>query len=329
MRWRTVLFLGVLAVLVGPALVLTFLRAFQPGGDLGVRLVSFTPWALPAYLLALLLVLVRVVARRGTGDRAWTGCAAALLVGVGAHAWWLGPQFLGDVPAPAAGSQPLTVMNLNIQGGQADPPRVVQTAAEHGVEVLVLSEIDAVTLDQLERYGLGQAFPHRVGRADGLEGTMVFSAYRLARPRELPTGFGGWSVDVVAPQGVVRVYAVHVRSPSVSTTGWGKDLAVLDRLLEDDSELDLLVGDLNATPDHEALRRLLDDGWRSAAEATNEGWDPTWPDHGQRSLLVLPLPRMVQIDHVLVAPSMTPLETTTESVKRTDHRAVVAEVAFR
>lgn len=329
MRWRNLLFFLLLAALVLPALALTFLRAFQPGGDVGVRLVSFTPWALPAYLLALLVVLVRVVATRGNGSRLWTGCAVALLVGVGAHAWWLGPQYLGEAPSAAAEAQPLTVMNLNIQGGQADPPRVVQLAAENRVEVLVLSEITGDALAQLERYGLGQAFPYRVGRPAGLEGTMVFSVHRLARPRQLPTGFDGWSVDVVAPQGVARVYGVHVRSPSVSITGWGKDLAALDRLLEEDPELDLVVGDLNATPDHEALRRLLDHGWRSAAEATNEGWDPTWPDHGQRSFLLLPLPRMVQIDHVLLAPSMAPLSTTTTSVKDSDHRAVLAEVAFR
>jgi endonuclease/exonuclease/phosphatase family metal-dependent hydrolase len=327
MRRRTLLFLVVLAALILPALALTLLRLLQPGGDVGVRMVSFAPLALPAYLAALVLVLVRVVATR---DRRWVAGALALLVGAGLHAWWLSPQYAGEVPAAADGAPSVTVMTLNIQSGEADPPRVVETAARERAEVLVLEEITPEALAQLERYGISQAFPYRAGEAaDVRDGTMVFSVHRLARTERIPTRLGAWAADVVTPAGPLRLYAVHVESPTIGSAAWGRDLATLRRLADADPELDLMVGDFNATADHEPFRRLLDSGWRSAAEATNEGWDPTWPDNGERSVLFVPLPRLVQIDHVLVAPSMAAVDTRTGSVQGTDHRMVVAEVAFR
>ena len=330
MRRGSVLFLLVLALLVLPALGLTLVRVLQPGGGLAVRAVSFTPLALPLYLIALLLVLVRAFAARGSGTRPWTWTALALVAGAAVHAWWLSPQFIGDAPAAEAPGQPLTVMTLNLKEGAADPPRVVETAAEQRVDVLVLEEITPAALRQLERYGIAQAFPYRVGEpAEARGGTMVLSAHRVSRPERLPTELGSWAAEVVSPQGVLRLYAVHVESPTLSNTRWGRDLSTLRRLAADDAELDLIVGDLNATPDHAPLQQLGDDGWRNAAELTNEGWQPTWPDNGERTVLLLPVPRLVQIDHLLLAHSMTALDTSTHPVQGTDHRAVVAEVAFR
>lgn len=328
---RRVLLVLLLAALVLPALALTLLRMLQPGGDLAVRAVSFTPLALPAYLVALLVVLVRAFVGRGSGSRVWTRHALVLALGAGVHAWWLSPQFLGDAPAAGSGAQPLTVMTLNLKEGEADPPRVVEAAADARADVLVLEEVTPAALRQLERYGLDQAFPYRAGEpAEDRAGTMVFSAHRVARPEQLPTELGAWAADVVTPEGVLRLYAVHVESPTLSSALWGKDLATLRRMAADDAELDLIVGDLNATPDHEPLLRLADDGWRSAAEVTNEGWAPTWPDNGARTVLgVVPVPRLVQIDHLLLAPSLTALDTTTHSIEGTDHRAVVATLALR
>lgn len=330
MRRGSVLSLLLLALLVLPALGLSLVRALQPGGDLAVRAVSFTPLALPLYVLALLVVLVRAVAARGRGTRVWTWTALVLLVGAALHAWWLSPQYVGDAPAAEAPAQPVTVMTLNLKEGAADPPRVVETAAEQRVDVLVLQEVTPAAVRQLERYGIAQAFPYRAGEpAEDRAGTMVLSAHRVARPERLPTELGSWAAEVVTPQGVLRLYAVHAESPTLSSGQWGKDLSALRRLAADDAELDLIVGDFNATPDHAPLQQLGDDGWRSTAELTNEGWQPTWPDNGARTFLGVPVPRLIQIDHLLLAPSMTALDTSTHAVQGTDHRAVVAEVAFR
>ena len=95
------------------------------------------------------------------------------------------------------------------------------------------------------------------------------------------------------------------------------------------SDADLVVGDLNATTDHAPMRRLADAGFRSATELANEGWQPTWPAHGRTSLLGIPLPHLVQIDHVLLGPSLAAVGTHTLDIPGTDHRALVAEVAVK
>ena len=87
------------------------------------------------------------------------------------------------------------------------------------------------------------------------------------------------------------------------------------------------MGDLNATVDHEPMRRLADAGYRSATELANEGWQPTWPAYGVVHVAGVEVPRLVQIDHVLLGRRMAALETHTLAIRGTDHRALVAEVA--
>jgi len=90
---------------------------------------------------------------------------------------------------------------------------------------------------------------------------------------------------------------------------------------------DLIVGDMNATPDHDVMRRLDDAGYRDAGEVSNEGWQPTWPAN---HVGILPsLPPLVRIDHVLIADSMASLGTKTVDIDGTDHLALVATVARR
>lgn len=330
MRLRTLLLALLLAALVLPAAGLTAVRAVQPGGEVAVRAASFAPLALPLYVLAILAVLLRAWASRGTGQRRWRWFTLLLVVAVGVHGWWLAPQFAGDAPNADEASQSFSVMTLNLDKGAADPPRVVETAAEGGAEVLVLQEVTPAGLRQLERYGIGEAYPYRAGRpAPESSGTMVFSVFRLAEGRPIRTRLGSWQVDVVSPQGVLRMYAVHVRPPTESTSGWGKELAMLERMVAADPEVDLVVGDLNATPDHEPLQQLLDRGLRSAAELANAGWMPTWPSDGQERVLGVPVPPVVQIDHVLLGTALTALGASAPSLEGTDHRAVIAELAFR
>ena len=57
----------------------------------------------------------------------------------------------------------------------------------------------------------------------------------------------------------------------------------------------VLAGDFNATLDHAELRRLLDRGYRDAAEQAGVALRPTWPAGKS-------LPTLVTIDHVLADP---------------------------
>ena len=112
---------------------------------------------------------------------------------------------------------------------------------------------------------------------------MAFATFRLRTVEQLDTGFDSWSVDVVMPHGLLRMFAVHSRPPFDGADGWPADLATVAKAAEDDREIDLMVGDLNATPDHAAFHELIDHDFRSAAERTNAGWQPTWPDNGVKT----------------------------------------------
>ena len=331
MRWPTVVFRVLLGALLAPALGLTALRLAQPDAGLAVRLISFAPVAILAYGVALALLVGKLVFPGRESWKPWAAVTAVVAVGLGLHLSWILPQFTGDAAKPAADGFRLQVMTLNLHLGKAEPARVVETAALDRVDLLVLQEVTPGTLAELEKFGLADAYPHRAGSAGpGAAGTMVFSSYPLAGADRLGTKHGSWAVDVATPRGRVRVYAVHPRAPFGDAVEWHDDLALLLEAAEDDRELDLVVGDFNATPEHDEFRAFAEGAdLHSAAELADAGWSPTWADHRGQSFLGVPLPPLVQIDHVLVGRSMTATEVDTFSIDGTDHRGVVAEVAFR
>ena len=321
-------------VVLVPAGLLTLLRLMQPGQAWAVQTVAFAPFALVGYALALALlvpVFVHVVRRRTRGVGVAVGLALALAVtGAVLHLAWLAPQFVGTVPAAGLGQAPFRVMNLNVYKGNADPATVVADAQEQDVDVLVLEEVTPDWLGALEAHGIAESFPYRAGEPERLvAGTMVFARDPISAVSRLETSFDSLALDVTLPGAQVHLYAVHPYPPVSGADRWRDDLAALASAAGSDGDLDLIVGDFNATPDHSPFTRLGDLGFRSAAEVANDGWQPTWPTNGTVRILGISLPRLVQIDHVLIGPSLTCLWTSRLVVPGTDHSALVTEVAFR
>ena len=87
----------------------------------------------------------------------------------------------------------------------------------------------------------------------------------------------------------------------------------------------LVVGDFNATHDHEPMRAVLDAGVRDAAEEAGSGWQPTWPTKRYGQDWVWPL---LTIDHVLTSPQFDAVRTQTRAIPRTDHLTLVAELRY-
>jgi endonuclease/exonuclease/phosphatase family metal-dependent hydrolase len=150
---------------------------------------------------------------------------------------------------------------------------------------------------------------------------MVFSATPITDVAKLATTFGSYRVSVAG----LTMLAVHPLAPT-APAGWVREHAlILDEARR--SDVDVIVGDLNATPDHDVIRALDAAGWRDAGELANTGWQPTWPAN---HLGIIPfLPPVVRIDHVLVDDGLTSLGTHTVDVAGTDHLALVAEIAPR
>ena len=318
--WRVLLWLGAAALAV-PALTLTVARALDTDNGTMIRIESFTPLALPLY--AVLVVLLGFGAWRQRDARKPPVVAAVLAVaGLGLHAWWFAPQVVGANPEPAEGAERITVMNANLYEGRADAQEVVDAVRDNHVDILVLEEITPDLLAQMDAAGLVELLPERMGQPDYMvAGTMILANRPLTDHVRLRTTFQGWE----AKYGTLTVLGVHPVAP-VDPAGWRADHAAILKQAEDD-DADLILGDMNATPDHEVMRSLDDAGFRDAGEVSNEGWQPTWPAN---HVGILPLlPPLVRIDHVLIGDSMASLGTHTVDIDGTDHLALVATVARR
>lgn len=313
--------LGLLVtVLLVPALALTFARLVEPPGGTWVRLVAFTPYALPLYVVALLLLGVAWAAGEGFWQRVAATLTIVSLGGVVLHGMLVSPMFLGGTIAPDRGD-PVRVMTVNLMLGQGSAADVVAAATARDVDVLVLQEVDPAALERLDGAGLGTALPERAGEpSPGASGTVVAAKDRITDVRQLDTAFGGWAMKV----GDVELVAVHPRPPVGDASGWADDHRVIRREAYDRAGPALIVGDLNATTDHRVLRELDGRGWSDAATDAASGWQPTWPADGEVEVAGVPVPPLVAIDHVLTNGVLHAVETDTVAIDGTDHRALVA-----
>ncbi len=322
MRLRTVFFWAAVLVVLLPGMLLTFTRVVEPAGGRWIRLESFTPFGMFLYLIALVLLVARALRTRSRLTGAVAVVAAA---GLAAHVWWYSPMVSGANPPPREGAETLRVMTANVYAGQGDGVALVEAVADEDIDLLVVPEIEADQLAAMESAGIDDLLPHRIGEpAEGGAGTMVFARGSLGEPRLLDTTWDSWVVQM----GDVTVLAVHPVSPT-HPAGWRQDHATVLAAAEE-SDADLIVGDLNATVDHEPMRRAGRGGLplRDRARRTRAGSRPgrrtgswTWAACRCRG--------WCQIDHVLVRRHFAALGSHTVAIPGTDHSALVAEVAER
>lgn len=288
--------------------------------DLGSRVVpamAFTPYVAATAVVPLVVALAlrrRLVAAAGVVVM----LAFALAV--------LPRAFAGPRPQISDGV-PVTVMTSNLFEGRGDARTIVDLVRRHRVDVLALEELTADAVRRLDAAGLRRLMPYRdvdTRPQFSASGTGLFarrpirrlkpfnSLNRNAEPRALVTVPG-------APD--LEVQTVHPPPPIHGWNAiWTRMLDELPRPGRDAGSLRMLIGDFNATLDHEQLRRLLgDDGYLDAADATGEGFRTTWPA-GRH------FPPELTIDHVLVDPRVRPQNVTVDLVPRSDHRAVIAEL---
>jgi endonuclease/exonuclease/phosphatase family metal-dependent hydrolase len=118
----------------------------------------------------------------------------------------------------------------------------------------------------------------------------------------------------------IEVVAVHPVPPTSgdAVASWSDGLQSLPPA-DPAGPVRLLLGDFNATLDHEELRRILDSGYVDAADAVGKGLTPTWP---QGRLI----PPSVTIDHVLVDERVRVQDVHIHELPDSDHRAVTADL---
>lgn len=300
-------------------LPVTLTRLVGWTGDLGIVLGAFAPFSLLPYAAALAVLVVLLTRGDRTRVEVVASVGTALLLVL--HLAWLAPLFVGGAPEPADDAERVTVLSANVEYGRGDAEVVVDAVRQRGVDVLVVSEITPRFVAAADAAGLADVLSQRAGRpGTGTQGTMVFSSEPIEVVAPATT------IDTIFDSLVVRTHGVTLLAthpaPPQAPVDWRHDQPLLLDVARE-HDVDLVLGDLNATLDHPTIRDLVDAGWRDAVELTNGGFAATWPAHGEKGF---PFP-VVQIDHVLARSSYAVTDVDAFEVPDADHYAVVATVA--
>jgi endonuclease/exonuclease/phosphatase family metal-dependent hydrolase len=270
---------------------------------------------------------------------------AAILVG-----WQLTP-FLPNASArpvsphrfPAAPPDIVTVrvLTLNSRVGSADPAALAAALRQHAVDVLAVQELTWSLVRRLDEVGLADLLPHtHLDPRPASPGVGLWARWPLTPLPSVP-GLVAAAPRARAepvPGRPVVLTSVHPLTP-MRNRGfpWQRDLARLLPLAST-SEPQVVMGDFNASRDHQPFRDLLAAGFVDCADAAQHRTWPgfTWPTSWDldsdrenarfRDRRALPVMRL---DHVLVSrPGSTVREARPLRVAGTDHHAVLAVIEF-
>lgn len=285
---------------------------------------SFIDFAIVLWLIALLVVVPAFVAalRRPARARRWVSGVVSLLAvaALCVQVAWISPRFTGE---PASLEQPITVLELNMLRGAADPHEIAALA--EGADIVVLAELTPAAVEALDELGMKERFPHRVADGmPGVSGTGVFSRYPITESRQVALAFEQIFVTIDTPQlGPLIVAGVHPTNPARSQQRWSEEgAALLDQVREvraaNPGTPAIIAGDFNAVDRHLTMQRFYRDGFHSAAADANRLWLPTWPAIG-------PVPALIEIDHVLLSADLRASGLRGVTVSGTDHRGLIAQ----
>jgi endonuclease/exonuclease/phosphatase family metal-dependent hydrolase len=285
------------------------------GGFPLVPLIAYTPYAALALILVLAIALwLRRWIAAGVAAAALSGFVLAVL-----------PRAFPDRNSAATSGPRLTLMTANLMLGEAEPEPLVELVRSQDVDVLAVQELTPDATDGLRRAGLAKLLPEsELLPVPGSSGGGLYSRLPLrglAPIEQVPGGFLTPRAKVrTAASGSLEVISAHPRPPTrYEVDTWQ---AALDRLppADPNGRLRLLLGDFNATLDHDELRELISTGYTDAAAAAGIGLAATWPADG--------FPPPVAIDHALIDSRIEVVDASVHDLPGSDHRALVTEAAL-
>ncbi|MGL5809192.1 MAG: endonuclease/exonuclease/phosphatase family protein [Nocardioides sp.] len=319
-RWRKLVWL-LIALLVLPAMAVTASRVLPAENWWTSIGPAFVPLAIPLYAICLVLLLGLTIRK----PRRLAVTAVVVIGGLLAcHAVWIAPHFTSELTQTSAETPTLRLMTINSYVGAADADEIVAAADSYDVDVLVVVEITWTLARRLKDGGLEQRFGHQAGIGEHrYEGTTVYSREPLGNPTGIPTRFDSFTVGLELDGQPVTLLVAHPGHPLLGASDWREEQAAIESAAEG---ADLLAGDFNATLDHRPMRRLEDLGFRSAAQVAGVGWAPTWPNGRFDRAPWLPVPRLLQLDHILIQKSWGVADVRRVAIAGTDHTGVYAEL---
>ncbi|MER7004024.1 endonuclease/exonuclease/phosphatase family protein [Dactylosporangium sp. NPDC000555] len=282
-----------------------------------VQLIAFTPYVAAASLLPLLVAVLT--------KRLWPALAAALAT-IALAACVL-PRWVADSSPEPDGGPAIRVLSVNMLFGGADPATIVGLIKKYGVDLVALQEYTPEARDALRSAGLEEMLPNAVSYPrPGVTGSAVYSRFPVADLgyRRFESGFGQARAGVLVPGAAdVRVESVHTCAPSDAARSgcWERDIAQ-EPAATPDGPVSLLIGDFNATLDHEGFRSMLAKGYRDAADVVGAGFEASWP-FDERWFVP-----GVTLDHVVADKRVGVRTVTVHRMPNSDHKAVFAELVL-
>ena len=300
-----------LLVLPGTAWAVLRLGGWERGAL--VQFFAFTPYVAAWSVVPVLAALA---------TRRWLAATVATVT-LALFAAAVLPRALPDADRGPQGGVALPVMTSNMLYGNADAAAIVKLVREHDVAVLAVQEFSPNGQKNLAAAGLGELLPYSsLGGEYGASGSGLYSRFPITDPGVRRNGGGfNQAYGTVQPPGAgaVTVESAHPLAPYALEVldGWRDDLAAEPRP-DPAGAPRILLGDFNATLDHQPLRNLIKGGYRDAADATGKGWIGTWGPYDGN-----PLPP-VTIDHVLADRRLGVSALSVHTIPGSDHRAIVA-----
>jgi endonuclease/exonuclease/phosphatase (EEP) superfamily protein YafD len=281
------------------------------GGYPFVGVIAYTPYAFGVAVIAFAVAL---------GLRRWAAAGLAGLA-VALLALALVPRVSGG-PDDVEGT-PLRVMSANVLKGRGDAEQLLEHVREHDVELLTVQELTPEFAERFRRAGAQSELPHSVLTAeDGVIGSGIYSSHPL---RGGPGHFADQARSTVelGPGAGLEVLSVHPPIPNFDEA-WRNGLRELPST-GDEALPWLLLGDFNATWDHDEFRDLVDRGYADAGERMGQGLTPTWPAT-DKPARYLP----VTIDHLLYDRERFGVrDYEVLDLDGSDHRPLYAELVLR
>ncbi|MGI5244781.1 endonuclease/exonuclease/phosphatase family protein [Dactylosporangium sp. CA-139066] len=282
-----------------------------------VQLIAFTPYVAAASLVPLVVAVLT--------KRLWPAVVTA--VATIALAACVLPRWISDSGTEPDGGTVIRVMSVNMLMGGADPKTIVDLVKQYDVDLVAFQEYTAEAKAALAQTGLEAVLPNAVSYPrPGVTGSAVYSRFPVSDLgyREFPSSFGQAQAAVRVPGAVdVRVESVHPCAPSNSRGAgcWERDI-VQEPAATPGGAVNLLIGDFNATLDHEKFRAVLDKGYRDAADVVGAGFEASWP-YDERWFIP-----GVTLDHVVADKRVGVRKVSVHLMPNSDHKAVFAELVL-
>jgi endonuclease/exonuclease/phosphatase (EEP) superfamily protein YafD len=302
--------IGVLALVVAAAGLVA--RYLPVSNEAVLILAAVSPYLTVAALAA--MILFAVVRRWVSTIVAALLCAVMVLV--------MMPRYLGPEKS-AVPSVSVRVLTANLGLGEGDPKAVVALARD-SADVLVVQEMTRGLAGAMSAAGLDAVMPHRtIDPARNSQGIGIWSRYPITDSQAV-TGYqlAMRIARIHIPSVVIAptVLAVHLAAPWVQPLQhFRDDIARFPTTLQAaarnaGSGAVIVAGDLNATYDMQPFRRLLDEGYRDAAEQAGAGLTRSFPSRPWYG-------PVFGIDHVLVR-NCTATAAHTVPLPGSDHRGL-------